>query len=114
MGFGGATINNSIIASAFGQRVKSFRDQVIEEFQPRYVRIKPVTWTPDNSLFIIFFGINDALQSYSAARNDTLQYNAIKSYDCIVNQVASSITGNIVLANISDSYMSMGHEIFCS
>ena len=87
MGFGGATINSSIIASAFGPKVKSFRDQVNQEFQSRYVGSNIIPWTSDNSLFIVFFGINDALQCYSTTNNDSLQYSVIKSYEDIVYKV---------------------------
>ena len=89
-GFGGATIDNNIIMPAYGLEVKSFVDQVSQEFQPRYVGSNTAPWTPDDTLFTVFFGINDALQSYLNANNDSAQYAAIESYENIVNQVTST------------------------
>ena len=47
------------------------------------------TWNPSNTLFSIWFGINDVLLSY-AARNDSLNYDIIKDYERLVNCVRTS------------------------
>ena len=110
LGFGGATIDNKIIASAFGLEVKSFSDQVSQEFQPRYVGSNTVSWSSDDTLFTVFFGINDALQSYENANNDSVQYAAIKSYENIVNQVIFFLTELIILLTFSVAVQHWGAQ----
>ena len=89
MGYGGAMIDQAIISSPFGPLVKSFRDQVDGEFQPIYTGTADpnVIWTSSSSLFIIFFGINDALNGYARPKNNSLNYAEIMSYQNLVNQV---------------------------
>ena len=86
MGYGGATVNASIVPSAFGFTVRSFSDQVGLEFLPTYVNDRNVPWAASNSLFTIFFGINDVVNSW-AEENDSLNYSVIKSYESLVNEV---------------------------
>ena len=86
LGFGGATVDQALVASPFGPSVQSFRQQVTETFLPKYSNHKAVPWTSNDTLFTIFIGINDMLLSY-ASRNDSLNYALIKDYEGLVNQV---------------------------
>jgi hypothetical protein len=92
LGFGGATVDPSLVASSFGDIVQSFRQQVQEEFLPTYAHNPAVAWTPAHSLFTIFFGINDVILSY-AERNSSLNYAIIKSYEALVHQVSGHSLG---------------------
>lgn len=85
--YGGATVNPALVASAFGPVVQSFQQQVTETFIPRYSANEAVPWVSNDTLFTIFFGINDVILSY-AARNDSLNYNLIKDYESLVNRVS--------------------------
>ena len=76
------------MASPYGLVVQSFQQQVMETFLPRYSANEAIPWTSSDTLFTIFFGINDVILSY-AARNDSLNYDLIKSYEGLVNQVSS-------------------------
>lgn len=88
--YGGATIDEAVVGSIFGPYVQSFKDQVNRLFQPKYINNPTVRWTGSNSLFMVFFGINDAIGTWPGPANDSLQYAEIKSYENIVNQVRST------------------------
>lgn len=87
LGFGGATIDPSLVASPFGDIVQSFRQQAQEEFLPTYAKNPTVPWASADSLFTIFFGINDVILSY-AERDSSVNYALIKSYEALVHQVS--------------------------
>lgn len=86
LGYGGATIDPSLVGSPYGLIVQSFRQQVQEEFVPTYATNSGVEWTGSNSLFTVFFGINDVILSYGQ-RNSTLNFLLIKSYENYVQKV---------------------------
>jgi len=85
-GYGGAVINDSVIRDGFGPSVQNFVDQVEKEFLPTYFDNSRVPWNSSNSLFSIFFGINDVTNSW-ALHNDSLNYGVIHSYQNLVNEV---------------------------
>ena len=87
LGYGGATIDPSLVPSPFGDIVQSFRQQVEEQYLPTFTNNPNVPWGPADTLFTIFFGINDVIISY-AERNSSLNYALIKSYERLVNQVS--------------------------
>ncbi len=89
LAFGGATIDPSLVASPYGDIVQSFKQQVQNEFVPTYANTPTVPWRAANSLFTIFFGINDAILSQAEA-NDALSWALIKSYENLVYQVRPS------------------------
>ncbi|KAL8718971.1 MAG: hypothetical protein Q9225_003964 [Loekoesia sp. 1 TL-2023] len=90
LGYGGATIDPSLVGSPYGLIVQSFRQQVQEEFLPTYARHSGVDWSGSNTLFTVFFGINDVILSYGQ-RNSTLNFLLIKSYESLVHQVRQLI-----------------------
>ena len=89
-GYGGATIDPSLVASGFGISVQSLTQQVENEFLPTYVNNSEVPWEASNTLFSIFFGINDVTNTLTIGnlKNDTLNYDLIKSYEHLVDQVS--------------------------
>lgn len=87
-GFGGATIDYSIVPDSFGTIVQSFADQVQKEFLPSYTNSTNVPWRSSNSLFTIFFGINDCGISYLAG-NSTVIIELIQSYQTLVDKVGA-------------------------
>ena len=89
LGYGGATVDQALVASSYGPVVQSFEQQVTDTFIPVYSNNDNVSWTSNDTLFSIFFGINDVLLSY-AARNDSLNYDIIKAYEGLVNRVRIS------------------------
>ena len=86
LGYGGATIDPSLVASPFGDIVQSFRQQLHEEFLPTYTNNPTVPWAPADTLFTIFFGINDVIISYGQ-RNSSLNFALIKSYEALIHEV---------------------------
>lgn len=76
--------------------MQSFEQQVTETFIPVYSDNDYFTWTPSNTLFSIWFGINDVLLSY-AARNDSLNYDIIKDYERLVDRVRRSDPGRYMI-----------------
>ena len=85
-GYGGAVVNDSVVPDGFGPTVKNFVDQVEREFLPTYVNNNEVAWDSSNTLFSIFFGINDVTNSWSMD-DDSLNYEVIQSYQNLVNEV---------------------------
>ena len=92
MAHGGATINDSIVKSGFGPTVRSFQDQVEHDFLHTYVNDSKVPWVASNTLFTIFFGINDVTNSFAplASHNDSVNYELVKSYESLVDEVRLS------------------------
>jgi len=86
-GFGGATIDPNLVESAFGLSVQSFEQQVTSEFDPDYAEKVIVPWTSANSLFSVFFGINDVIRSYTE-QSSLLNYALIKRYEDLVHSVS--------------------------
>lgn len=86
LAFGGATVDMELIESPFGRIVQSFRQQVQDQFLPTYGNKAAVPWSSKDSLFVVFFGINDVVLSY-AGQNSSLNYAVIKSYERLLHQV---------------------------
>ena len=78
--------------SGFGPTVQSFKDQVEHEFLHTYVNNSKVLWSASNSLFTIFFGINDVTNSFApfASHNDSVNYELVKAYEGLIDQVRLS------------------------
>lgn len=91
LAYGGATIDDALVPSRYGPAVQSFRQQVFSEFKNYYIENGNIRWDSSNSLFIIFFGINDVIDSF-AEQNDSLNYELIKRYESIVDEVIESRT----------------------
>ena len=85
-GYGGATIDPTLVPNPYGSIVQSFQQQVQNEFLPNYGSGGKVPWTSANSLFTIFFGINDINLSYQQ-HNTTLNDLIIQSYTKYVGLV---------------------------
>jgi len=114
-GYGGATIDPTLVASPLGLIVQSFEQQVTESFLPLYTHGQ-VPWSAGNTLFTIFFGINDVMLSY-LQQNSSLNYALIKDYERLVNQVSCPCLlsrSNLVILITALSYMPQVHEILCS
>ena len=94
LAYGGATIDASIVMSGFGPTVRSFTDQVEHEFLRTYVNNSEVPWTASNSLFLIFFGINDVTNSFAplASHNDSVNYRLVTAYEGLVDEVCLSLS----------------------
>ena len=86
LAYGGATVNPFLVPTLYGASVRTFLSQVEKDFIPLYVNNTNVPWQSSDTLFTVFFGINDCIQSY-AQNNDTLNYAIIKSYEGLVNEV---------------------------
>ncbi|KAL8713877.1 MAG: hypothetical protein Q9220_002023 [cf. Caloplaca sp. 1 TL-2023] len=99
LGYGGATIDPALVGSPYGIIVQSFRQQVNEEFLPTYASNSGVQWSGSNSLFTVFFGINDVILSY-AQRNSTLNFLLIKSYENYVHQLYAAGARNFLFMNV--------------
>ena len=83
--YGGAVVNASIVAPLI-ETIKTMVDQVSEftsnlEPTPTYA-----PWTSENSLFAIWFGINDIGNSYSKS-NDTLVGEILDSYFALAQKL---------------------------
>ncbi|KAK0517474.1 hypothetical protein JMJ35_000629 [Cladonia borealis] len=99
LGYGGATIDDAVVQSGFGDTIQSFQDQVYNEFLPVYANNSQVPWNASNSLFIVFFGINDVTNSY-AEGNDTINYDLIEAYQWLVNILYDAGARNFLFLNV--------------
>ena len=63
-----------------------FFHQVTKEWMPSYGRMSTVQWTPTNSLFAIFFGINDVNNSYRMGVS-SMNQEALKVYRGLIDAV---------------------------
>ncbi|KAF6218614.1 hypothetical protein HO133_005965 [Letharia lupina] len=102
LGYGGATIDDSIVMSGFGTSVHSFQDQVENGFLHTYVNNSKVPWTASNSLFTIFFGVNDVTNSFApfASHNDSVNYELVKAYESLVDELYAAGARNFLFMNV--------------
>lgn len=89
-GYGGATVDPTVVPSRFGPQVQSFQQQVEEQFLPTYVKQRPVPWSAVNSLFTVFFGINDIIFAYKDGDAD-IWHRVVVAYEKHVTQVGGSL-----------------------
>lgn len=114
LAYGGATIDDALVPSRYGPAVQSFRQQVFSEFNDYYIENGNVRWDSSNSLFIIFFGINDVINSF-AKHNDSLNYELIQRYESIVDEVIEPRTVIFdVMLTVLFSSIPMVHVTFSS
>lgn len=88
LAYGGATVD-STLAKPYLPTVLSLQQQVQEEFLPLYTGPSPkVPWTPDTTLFALFFGINDIGNTYYL--NSASDY--ISLYTAILTKYAEQVS----------------------
>lgn len=90
-GYGGAVVNPFLVPTPYGGPVQTFLSQVEKQFLPLYAADSQVSWNASNSLYTIFLGINDIINSYKQ-QNHSLNYDIIKSYEGLVGEVRSILT----------------------
>ena len=100
LAFGGAMIDNAVVASPFGLQVKSFSDQVNELFLPHYVSNPGIPWVSNDTLFVVFMGINDAINTFMLPDTDGLQYRQVVEYERIVDQLYNAGARNFLFGHI--------------
>ena len=89
LAYGGATVNPFLVPTPFGFPVQTFLSQVKREFLMSYESGLQHPWSSPNSLFVVFFGINDVINSYMF-NNESLNLAVIKSYEGLVDEVCYS------------------------
>ena len=101
LAYGGATVDSDLVAP-YEPQVLSFQQQVNDEFIPYYVNETNADWTSANSLFVAFFGINDAGNSYynSATPNATLNGEIFTVYSGLVEELYQSGARNFLFLNV--------------
>lgn len=86
-GFGGATIDYLIDPSPLGDLVQSLRQQVEDEFLPHYGDRQSPAWTSADTLFTVFFGINDVILVNSKSNASDYTTALMKSYADLTQEV---------------------------
>ena len=84
MAVGGATIHADLIPPT--TTTVDFFQQVTKKWMLSYGRMSTIQWTPSESLFAIFFGINDVNNSYKMGVS-SLNRDALKIYRGLINAV---------------------------
>lgn len=108
LAYGGATVDSDIVP-CYLPTVPDYRQQVNTEFMPYYVDENAANsdWTPQNSLFITFFGINDVTNSYSA-QNTTINGDILTVYSGLVGQLYNAGARNFLFMNVPPVNLSPG------
>ena len=93
-------IDNAIVPSPFGLQIMSFLDQLTQLFQPKYSANPQISWAKEDTLFLVFIGINDAINTFTKFKSDALQYAQIKRYEDLVNKLYTLGARNFVFMHI--------------
>ena len=79
---GGATVDQALIPQ-YHPQVRSFKKQVFDTFIPKFGGFSPpeaFNWRQEDTLFIIWMGINDVHNSFSWANGSDVQAKALYEY----------------------------------
>jgi len=98
LAYGGATVDSDLVAE-YLPTVLDFRQQVNTEYIPYYSTKKAATWTSADSLFAMFFGINDVGNSYSK-QNATLNGLIFNVYSGLVDELYKTGARNFLFLNV--------------
>ena len=79
LAYGGATVDSDIIARPLDSGIKSFKDQVMDQWLASFVP-PPVQfdWKPENTLFVTFLGNNDVCDTYLASNTSAPDISALE------------------------------------
>jgi phospholipase/lecithinase/hemolysin len=99
LAYGGATIDSALVAP-YLPTVSSVAQQIENEWFPAYAGQDPVaTWSPSDTLFAIFDGINDVGNSWW--KNNTAMNNAIFDvYRGLVEELYQAGARNFAFLNV--------------
>lgn len=99
LAYGGATVDSSLVAP-YLPTVLSVKQQIQDEYLQIYAsHSSAVPWSPDDSLFTIFIGINDIGNSYSS-QNATLLPTIFTELSGLVDQLYASGARNFLFLNV--------------
>ncbi|KAH7141058.1 hypothetical protein EDB81DRAFT_692667 [Dactylonectria macrodidyma] len=90
---GGSTVDNSIIKNGY-----DFVDQLYEDFIPNYGDGE--TWSSETSLFAVWFGINDVVNSYQADNFTDIQSAVYGRYSFLVGKLYALGARNFLFINV--------------
>ena len=99
LAYGGATIDAALV-KPYLPTVLSLKQQVQDEFLPIYVGHPAFfEWEAENTLFALFFGINDAGNAYSEANSSLVLTLDIQEYAALVDQLYQAGARNFLFLN---------------
>jgi phospholipase/lecithinase/hemolysin len=96
---GGATVDSNVV-EPFASWVLSFKQQLRQLSQYYPLDSRSVGWTPDDSLFAIWLGINDVGISYSRSDYSSVEPQIILAYNTTLNQLYSLGARNFLILNV--------------
>ncbi|KAL8687930.1 MAG: hypothetical protein Q9218_006033 [Villophora microphyllina] len=96
MAISGSTVNDTAIG---GTSTADLVHQISDRFVPNYVRKNTVRWTPSNSLFTLFFGINDVNRSWNK-RDPKFNDAVFTSYMNLLHQLYRYGARNFLLHTV--------------
>ncbi|KAL8718936.1 MAG: hypothetical protein Q9225_003998 [Loekoesia sp. 1 TL-2023] len=91
----GAVINSSVYKDNHNN---DFVAQVNNKFLPHYSKQETAGWTSANTLFVIFFAINDVYRSYS--RTDNPADAIFATYTRLIEQLYATGARNFLILNV--------------
>ncbi|KAL8718509.1 MAG: hypothetical protein Q9225_004358 [Loekoesia sp. 1 TL-2023] len=92
----GSTVNNTVLGLS---STADLVHQVSDRFVPSYVRKNTAGWTSSNSLFALFFGINDVNRSWNK-KNPKINDAVFSSYLNLLNSLYRYGARNFLLHNV--------------
>jgi len=102
LAFGGATVDSSLV-TPFEPTVLSVAQQVLDEFFPSYASSPAdAPWTPADTLFSVFIGINDVGNSYfeGLPATTTLNNEIFDVYSGLVQTLYNAGARNFLFLNV--------------
>jgi len=102
MAFGGATVDSSLVAP-FEPTVLSVAEQILDEFFPSYAASpSDAPWSPEDTLFAVFIGINDVGNSYGdgVPASTTLNGLIFDVYSGLIQTLYNTGARNFLFLNV--------------
>lgn len=97
---GGATVDGDLIRQ-YVPIIHSFKTQVQKDYKPQYSSGTPeFDWEAGNTLFAMFFGINDLNNAWQDKTADWALKQDIAQYACLVDEVYQTGARNFLFMNV--------------
>jgi hypothetical protein len=99
LAWGGATVDSKL-AKPYLPTVHSLTDQIDSDYLPIYGKgSKRKLWSPNNTLFSFWIGINDIVDTY-ATKNSSLVPTIFNEYAALIEKVYDSGARNFLLMDV--------------
>jgi len=105
---GGATVDQNLIPQ-YHPAVRSLSRQVREQFIPKFGGFSPpkdFSWKQEDTLFMLWMGINDVHNSFAWQNKSDVQYKTLATYASLVDQLYQAGGRNFLFMTIPPTDLS--------